>query len=58
MCSYQGKKKKKIHKLNESVLRILYIMYELTLRFLYDDKLQWSDALNRLVLGLLYHVKN
>lgn len=29
-------------------------MYELTLRFLYDDKLQWSDALNRLVLGLVH----
>lgn len=33
-------------------------MYELTLLFLYDDKLQWSDALNRLVLGLFHHVKN
>lgn len=56
MCSYQGKKK--TQKLNESVLRILYIMYEFTLRILCDNKLQWSDALNRLVLGLFHHVKN
>lgn len=56
MCSYQGKKNPQ--KLNESVLRILYIMYEFTLRISCDNKLQWSDALNRLVLGLFHHVKN
>lgn len=53
-----SRQKKNTQKLNESVLRILYIMYELTLRILCDNKLQWSDALNRLVLGLFHHVKN